>query len=327
MIIKSSFKPAWWLQNSHLQTVWPSLSMKLRKIQLNLKREHIELPDGDFLEIDWVGKETGPIVFVLHGLDGSSNSPYIQGILNKIQNYGWRGVCMNFRGCSGKPNRYPKTYHAAYTDDLSYLINHISSREKNTPIAIVGYSLGGSILLNWLAKEGKNAQIEKAIAVSVPLDLHKVEEKVSKGFSRIYQWWFLNGLKNKLMEKFKAAIIDKNQLSIELSKILKLNTCRDWDENVTVPIFGFQSVDDYYKKTSPKFNLAKIQKPTIVLQSEDDPLISSEAIPREEEISSSVILEISGKGGHVGFISGTTPFKPIYWLEERIIELLKPVFT
>ena len=112
-----------------------------------------------------------------------------------------------------------------------------------------------------------------------------------------------------------------------MTKVLKSNTCREWDELVTVPLFGFQDVDEYYKKTSPRYQLAKIQKPTIVLQSEDDPLISPDTIPNEDEIPGSVTIEISHKGGHVGFISGSSPLKPIYWLEERIIEILEPLFA
>jgi predicted alpha/beta-fold hydrolase len=117
--------------------VWPTLSIKLRKIKLKITREHLELPDGDFIELDWVGKESGPIVIVLHGLDSSSNSHYVQ---------------------------------------------------------------------NWLGQEGKSAGIEKAIAVSAPLDLHKVEERVNQGFSRLYQWWFLHGLKNKILEKTNSSL-------------------------------------------------------------------------------------------------------------------------
>jgi predicted alpha/beta-fold hydrolase len=326
MIVESSFKPAWWLKSSHLQTVWPSFSSKMRKLnlKLKLKRERIELPDGDFIELDWVGKETGPIVIVLHGLDGSSSSHYVQGLFNKILENGWRGVCLNFRGCSGIPNRLPKTYHAGYTDDLNYIVQLIRNREKKIPISIIGYSLGGSILLNWLAKEGVNAEIDKAIAISVPLDLNKVEKKVNQGFSRLYQWWFLYGLKNKILDKKNSSY---RMSSIDVAKVLNSSSCREWDELVTVPLFGFHNVDEYYKKTSSRYYLKKIMKPTFIIQSKDDPLISNDAIPNEEEIPCSVTLEISHNGGHVGFISGSSPFKPVYWLEERIIEIIKPLYA
>jgi uncharacterized protein len=96
---------------------------------------------------------------------------------------------------------------------------------------------------------------------------------------------------------------------------------------VTVPLFGFKNVDEYYTKTSTRLHLAKIQKPTVVLQSEDDHLISPATIPSEDEIPCSVTIEISHKGGHAGFISGSSPFKPVYWLEERIVEILEPLFA
>src|SRR5579862_3510367 len=112
-----SFKPAWWLTNSHCQTLWPFLFRSPIK-NLNPKRERIELMDGDFIDLDWVGAETGPIVLLLHGLEGSIASPYAQGMLHAISKQGFRAVCMHFRSCSGERNRLSRMYHSGETSDI-----------------------------------------------------------------------------------------------------------------------------------------------------------------------------------------------------------------
>ena len=108
MIIKSNFKPAWWLRGPHLQTLWPA--MMRRKIPLDLSRERVELPDGDFIDLDWMTQpdKSLPIVIVLHGLEGSIESSYVRGLLRALQNGGFRAVLMHFRGCSGEHNRLPR---------------------------------------------------------------------------------------------------------------------------------------------------------------------------------------------------------------------------
>src|SRR5579862_1949480 len=107
---KKKFKPAWWLPNAHLQTIWPALVRRAIK-NLILERERLELPDGDFIDLDWVGRDQkGPLILVLHGLEGSIESHYSKGILLAIQQQGWRGLFMHFRGCSEEPNRLPRSY-------------------------------------------------------------------------------------------------------------------------------------------------------------------------------------------------------------------------
>ena len=107
-----AFKPAWWLQNPHLQTIWPTFCRRSRSLDLKKNRERFELPDGDFIDIDWAGAGKGPIVIILHGLEGSIDSPYARGMLNALQKQGWRGAFMHFRCCSGERNRLPRTYHS-----------------------------------------------------------------------------------------------------------------------------------------------------------------------------------------------------------------------
>lgn len=185
MIIKSKFKPAWWLANSHLQTIWGTATR--RKTPLRLRRERITLPDGDFLDLDWAETkqtrhERAPIVLVLHGLGGSIESHYARGILKAIMDQGWRGAFMHFRGASGTPNRLARLYHSGETDDVNYVANLIYEREPDVKMAAVGYSLGGNVILKWLGETRYNNPLTTAIAISVPF--------VGKGRQSHVVWGF-----------------------------------------------------------------------------------------------------------------------------------------
>src|SRR5580658_6897303 len=118
----NQFKPAWWLPNSHLQTIWPALCRSDIK-NLPLERERLELPDGDFIDLDWLDRQkNGPLVLILHGFEGSIASHYSKGMMLSINQQGWRGVFMHFRGCSGEPNRLARGYHSGETTDVNYVM-------------------------------------------------------------------------------------------------------------------------------------------------------------------------------------------------------------
>jgi len=309
-----AFKPAWWLRNSHLQTLWPAVIRKRRlKPSIQLQRERIELPDGDFIDLDWMQKDAeGPLVIVLHGFEGSVNSHYAKGMLNVIHSHGWRGVFMHFRGCSGEHNRLPRGYHSGDTTDLSFIMNILHQREPNTPLAAIGYSLGGNILLKWLGETGKSNPLKAAIAVSVPFELHKAAKRIQVGFSRFYQWYFLRCLRKRLNRKFKLVPAPMNPEFLK-----SITSLPEFDDLFTAPLFGFRDVDDYYTSASSRQYLRFIQVPTLLVHSKDDPFMTEDVIPTPEELSPFVKMEITDAGGHVGFVTGKYPWKPVYWLEER----------
>lgn len=312
------FKPAWWLPSSHLQTLWPTFCRSDIK-NLPLERERLELPDGDFIDLDWLGKnKTGPLVIILHGFEGSIESHYAKGMLKQIDSCGWRGVFMHFRGCSGEPNRLPRGYHSGETHDVAYVAQVLLNREPNTCMAAIGYSLGGNVLLKWLGETGAESPLKAAIAISVPFELHKAAQRIQKGFSRIYQWYFLKCLRERLSHKFQQVPppIDPTFLS-------EAQTICDFDDAYTAPLHGFSGVDEYYNTASSRQYLHSIRVPTLVLHAKDDPFMTEDVIPSDNELSSFVKLEITEAGGHVGFVSGHFPWSPHYWLEERAPEFLQ----
>ncbi len=310
------FKPAWWLPGPHLQTLWPTLFRK-RINKLPLTRERFELPDGDFLDLDWVGT-SGPIVIMLHGLEGSIESPYAKGMLKAIWESGWRGLFMHFRGCSGEPNRLPRSYHSGDTSDLDFLVQDLRKREPNMPLAAIGFSLGGNVLLKWLGETGHNNNLTAAVAVSVPFEINKVVKRFQEGFSRLYQWHLLSCLKRRLQKKFQYA-----PANIPMPELSTLKTMKDFDEKITAPLHGFAGVEEYYSKASSRQYLSNIQVPTLLVQALDDPFMTQDAIPQTNELSSRVKLEVTPSGGHMGFVAGNAPWSTEYWLEQRIPAFLQ----
>lgn len=306
-----TFKSAWWLPSGHLQTLWGSLIRK--PFQISTCSERLELPDGDWLELVWVGKGNGPIIVVMHGLEGSIKSNYAKGILSAIENMNWRGVLMHFRNCSEEPNRLVRSYHAGDTDDFDYFLNLLQKREPETPIGAVGYSLGGNVLLKWLGEKKGSHSLQAAVAVSVPFNLGKSIDHLEHGFSQIYHKFLLKQLKNSALKKY-----EKIKGPLSLKSINAIRSIREFDDRITAPLNGFHGVDHYYTVSSCRQYLNNIQVPTLILHSKDDPFMPIEVIPDSKELSSQVELELSCHGGHVGFISGKWPWRSYAWLESRI---------
>lgn len=319
MIQKSPFKPSWWLSNAHLQTIWQTFFRKQPEVVT--QRERFLLPDGDFVDLDWAGYEGGPIVLILHGMAGSIESPYAKGMLRTVVDNNWCGVFMHFRGCSGEPNRLTRTYHSGDTGDLSVVVKELQQRYPGKPVAAVGFSMGGNVLLKWLGETGANNPLVGAVAVSVPFELEKSANHINKGISRLYQWWLLRDLRALMSRKFKKG----KGAPVTLEDIAHIHSFWEFDTKITAPLHGFIDAKDYYTQASARQYLKNIKIPTLILHSNDDPFMTKDSVAEANELSSELTLELSDFGGHVGFVAGT-PWKPIYWLEQRIPLFLRELF-
>ncbi|OOO02042.1 MAG: 2-succinyl-6-hydroxy-2,4-cyclohexadiene-1-carboxylate synthase [Chromatiales bacterium USCg_Taylor] len=316
----TSFEPAWWLPGPHAQTLWGALCRGAAK--LALRRERLEIRDGDFIDLDWHDQGAGPIVVILHGLEGSGQSRYARGLLAALGARGWRAVVMHFRGCSGLNNRLARSYHSGDTEDFSYLITTLRRRYRGARLAAVGFSLGGNVLLKFLGEAQDRAPLVAAVAVSVPFKLDNAAERLERGFSRTYQWWLLRSLRAKTRKKFTRL-----PSPIDLSRLDKLRSFWSFDHEVTAPLHGFTGVDDYYARSSSRQYLPGITVPTLIVHARDDPFMTPAAIPDANELSSSTRLELTARGGHNGFVAGAFPGRPYYWLDRRIPEFLAPYLT
>ncbi len=309
--MENDFKPAWWLPGGHLQTLWSNLR---RKNDIPLVRERLWLPDGDFVDLDWTsGNTKAPIVLILHGLEGSIESSYAKGMLSALKNSGLRGVFMHFRGCSGEPNRSIQSYHAGETKDISYVLQIFNKREPSTQIAVIGFSLGGNALLKYLGETQMNNPICCAVVISVPFLLNRFADKVQKGASCLYQKYLLSRLRKKIRDKARSVT-----LPIDLEKLDKINNFWDFDNEITAKIHGFKDAKDYYEKSSSFYYLSRIKKNTLIIHACNDPFLYLDAIPHQNQLPVNVQLELQQSGGHMGFIGGSLPWSPKYWLEERI---------
>ena len=315
-LTRSDFRAPWWLKSAHLQTMFATLFHRARAF--SLRRERFELDDGDFLDLDWTPGTQGPVVLVLHGLEGSSDSPYARGMLETIHAHGWRGVVMHFRGCSGEPNRLPRSYHSGDTRDLAQVAANLRARNDVPALAAVGYSMGGNVLLKWLGEQGADVPLAAAVAVSVPYTLSLAAERLSQGLSRLYQRRLLDDLRAKLRRKFSGTTT-----VIDLQQAHASRNFWEFDDRVTAPLHGFSDVHDYYTRSSSRQYLGNIGIPTLMLHAEDDPFMTPQALPTGDELSSSTRLEVSLRGGHVGFVHGRLPWRPRYWLEERVPAFLE----
>jgi predicted alpha/beta-fold hydrolase len=325
MLTHTTFKPAWWLRNSHLQTLYPPLLRKTPNPP-EYRRERLTTPDHDFIDIDYCGTGSQPLVMLVHGLTGSSQSGYIKGLQTVLFKQGLRSAALNFRGCSGSSNNRARCYHSGETEDLDFLYQTLRHREPETPIAAVGFSLGGNVLLKWLGEQGDQLDLFAAVAVSVPLLLGVCATKLDSGFSKFYRINLLKELKAYMEIKRQhlkclgeQEEVDKIQALGDLSDI-----CSFWqyDDSVVAKLHGFKDVHDYYQRSSSRQYLKAISVPTLLIQAVDDPFMTQEVLPELLELSPQVQLELSPHGGHVGFVSGSIPFRPQYWLEQRIPEFL-----
>jgi len=323
-IVKSTFEAHPLLKNSHLQTLWPTLLRASPKIKTI--RERLLTLDQDFIDIDWYEKESLPLVILIHGLASSSKAKYIMGLQSALAGKGFASVALNLRGCSGEPNIRVTGYHGGSSEDLNFLVATLRYRFPNRPIAAIGYSLGASILLNWLSESAGQSELFAAITVSAPLQLDKATARLQQGFSKIYEQYLLTFMKWQQYKK-NIKLYKKFEQHEKLPSLWNINTIFDFDEFITAPIHGYKGAEHYYNVCSTRQKLKLIQTPTLIIHAKDDPFIPPEIIPDEMELSNSVMMELAENGGHVGFISKNKNNQLSYWIETRAPYFLNQILT
>ena len=304
-----------------MQTIYGGLFRSSPNI--TLRRQRFETPDSDFLNLDRLdGLPGSPVIVVLHGLGSSTDVPYIHLLLNKIHQEGWRAVAINARGSGHELNRLKEIHHGGKTKDLDSVVHYLIEKENAETIYIVGYSLGGNIILKWLGEKEAAVpnQVKKAVVVSVPYDLAKAAQNLDRGFNqKVYARVLLKTLKKQALEKEKQfpGIID-------VEKVKNAHTFRVFDREVTARLNGFKDENDYWAKSSSTRFLAGIKVPVLLIHTTNDPFLPQKDLPLEAiKQSSNLKLLLTSDGGHLGFISGSIPFRPDDWLERVISEYFK----
>lgn len=314
----NKFSPAWWLPGSHAQTLWSQFFRRDRVRHARLER--ILTPDDDQLMLHHVDVAPDrPRLLLLHGLEGSVRSHYVAGFIDLARRRSWNASVLEFRACGEELNRAPRLYHSGETTDLDLVATLLAQRAPGVPLMIAGVSLGGNVLLKWLGERGSSvpAPVKAAGVISVPYELEVGSRYLQRGFGRVYDRHFLKSLRAKALRKLEQypGLFDRDRL-------LAARTIEDFDNTVTGPVHGFAGSHDYYEKSSSMHYLGRIRVPTLMLSATDDPFLPGEVLDRVKRTAASnpfLELLITRTGGHVGFVSGPTPFHVRHWAEERLM--------
>ncbi len=322
--LPTTFRPVFPGAGPHAQTL---LGKLLRRVEgIDLRRERWTTDDGDFVDLDF-GPDpdpSRPLVVVLHGLEGNARRGYCVETYLSASRHGMASVGLNFRACSGEPNLKPRAYHSGDTGDLAMVLRRLRERFPARPFLLVGWSLGGNVMLKYLGEhgDGEPTGVVGAAAISVPYDLAAGARRLETSFlgRHLYTRYFVRSLVDKV--RAKAHLLEPH---VDLETILESMSIRAFDEALTAPLHGFASAEQYYRESSSSVFLERIRVPTLLLHSMDDPFLPSDAVPTASMHSNPFLHPVlTRKGGHVGFVAGSLT-RPRFWGEESAIRFLAGV--
>ena len=314
-LVKENYNPPGIFRSADASTIYAAT---LRKVDLIYKRERIELSDGDFLDLDWSyseEKDSKNIVILLHGLAGRSDRAYMKGMAKTFNKNNWDALAMNFRGCSEELNRLYRSYHAGASEDLAEVITHVLSLQKYSNIALVGFSLGGNMLMKYMGEDrSRPKEIIGAVGVSVPCDLSGSLGAINRMRNFVYSKRFELNLKEHLKiraEEFPDLLKKKD--------ISNCRSLRDIDDLYTSKAHGYKDASDYYQQTSANNFLKGIEKPVLMINAKNDSFLSGKCYPLEIAHNSELLhLEMPEYGGHVGFVTK----RSMYYHEKRALDFI-----
>ncbi len=317
-VIKSSYHPPAYFRNYHLSTIYASVA---RTIEIPKKRERVELPDGDFIDLDWSYHAIRPckkLLVTLHGLGGHAGRPYMTGLARLFNRNGWDVAAINLRGCSGEINRLYSSYHAGASEDLAMVLSHISLNRSYDTIALNGFSLGGNIVLKYLGEQRNYPKsLKAAVAISAPCDLYQSLGRLQHYANTIYSLRFVRALKLQLLER-QQKFPDR----LKARDVHECKTLFSIDELYTSKAHGFKDALDYYSKSSSLNFLPNIQLPTLLLNARNDGFLSGSSSPVTVAQKNEFLhLEMPACGGHVAFLQD----REETYAEERALEFITGV--
>jgi predicted alpha/beta-fold hydrolase len=311
-LVPSAYRAPRWLASGHVQTLLPVLLP--RRSGAWRERERLELPDGDFLDLFWRCRGRGRLAVLCHGLEGSVQAGYMRGMASALEQANWDVLAWNFRGCGGVGNRLARSYHSGETDDLRQVIRRASS--DYGCLALIGFSLGGNVVLKGTAEPGLPQSVAAAVAVSAPVDLASSAKALDqRPGNRLYQQRFLKTLRQKMREK-----AERFPDRVDRSKLSRIHSIRDFDEYYTAPLHGFRDAEDYWRRASAGPLLSELAVPSLLLNARNDPLLAEASFPTHlAQTHLRLHLEAPDRGGHVAFLD---PYlRP--WYESRVCAFLE----
>ncbi len=315
-------EPPVWADSGHLQTLFgyflPSPKLKAS----HGKTHFISLKDGDQLKSEYFSGNSQSLVLLFHGLNGSTQSNYMERTAKVALDLGHSVALINHRDCGSGLGLARNPYHSGRGEDVSDVVAYYRSVFPNKRMVAMGFSLGANALLNLVCKRRGEHQPDVAIAVNGPTDLRASAELLKVGLNRIYDLRFVWSCRNEIFNKARAGRIDFSQ------KISYWAHLRDIDEMYTAPYGGFKNADDYYDQCSTFSHFDKIQTPTVILMSKDDPFIPWQPYLNAQH-NPRVHLHLETHGGHLGYLSqnqgsqGGTKTSYRRWLDDALNIILK----
>ena len=331
----TAFVPRWWLRNGHLQTIFGNVLRRTDRLPV-AEAQLVEVAPAHGTQISsqvlcechWqpaAVRAARPAAILLHGLEGSAQSQYVVGNANKLWSAGCNVIRMNMRNCGSKvlgdPQRLtPTLYHSGLSGDVERVLRHFIAAEGLRSVALIGYSMGGNLVLKLAGDLGMAAppELRCVVGVSPAVDLAASADALHMGFNRFYERRFLRALLRRFRRK--AMLFPR---AFDPNRAVGIASLREFDDRITALYSGFRSADDYYFRAAAARVLDRIAVPTLVLHACDDPFIrllpeTRAAITANPQIT---LLETE-HGGHCAFLAAPARGDDGYWAEHRALEFV-----
>lgn len=315
----SNFRAPWFARNPHVQTLWGKFISPEPPVVAT--RETWQTPDGDEVMVLRANAHVtdAPRFVLFHGLEGTERSHYVPPFFRAAESRGWGADMLLWRSCGGKNNQAARFYHSGETDDAVWFLRRLATLHPKSALLACGVSLGGNVLTKLVGDASLELPktLRAAAAVSAPFDLERGSRHISRGMSRMYERWFLRTLRVKALEK-AGRYPDRFPHPDVIASIRSLF---EFDDLITGPLHGFAGAIDYYQRSSGLQFVQSARIPLLLLSAADDPFLPPDVLDEVRRRASSnplVQTEFVSHGGHVGFVTGTSPRRSRSYLADRI---------
>lgn len=287
--------PPFWAKGPHAQTILGNYLHPQKNPDAHAAVE-VPVSDGDKLLAQFYptdGADT--VVYLFHGLAGNAEGSYMARQIRLGRSRGRHVYAVNHRGCGLGRGLARHPYHSGRAEDLAAVIREGRKRHPDALHVAVGFSLSGNALLLLAAGVRANDKPDLAIAVNAPIFLEEAALNLKRGFCKVYDWRFSLKLRREVYKRRKDGLLDRDY------QIPLINSLHDFDNQYTAPAGGFEHREDYYASCSAGPHLHKIDIPTVLLTSRDDPMVPVSGYLRTEH-SPCIHFHLEDKGGHMGYL-------------------------
>lgn len=313
----NEFKPFRFLMDKHWQTILGT--MFAFSFEPDSETIHVPLMDGDKIALElstpkgW--KESDPTVFMVHGLCGSHKSTYLVRMARKLGKFGIRTVRMNLRGCGSGKGLARNIYHSGCSEDVRACLEYLHKEAPDSPTILIGFSLGGNIVLKLAAevcRDNAKELVRHVISVSPPTDLSRSVELLDMEENKLYSQYFMAHLLQEIQER-ELLFPD-----LEPTKLPEKLTFYEFERLYICPNAGFSTNEEYYERCSSKTMVQDISIPCHILFAEDDPIICCRALDAYQ-LPDNISVTITKHGGHMGFLGSPLDVGGFHWMDHMLL--------